>query len=179
MWNVVSLDGFFEGPKKWDLEFHDYVWGDELHALSLEQLHDADAILYGRVTYEGMYAYWSKAKGETADLVNAIPKVVFSRTLQNAEWTNSTLVHDDAVAEVKRLKSAPGRNLYVFGSADLSATLIEHDVFDEYRLCVAPVLLGAGTPLFKSRSVPKRLSLAESRPLSTGGVILRYQSKSG
>ena len=67
MWNLMSLDGFFEGPTKWDLGFHDYAWGDELQALGLEQLHDADAILYGRVTYEGMAAYWSKAKGETAE----------------------------------------------------------------------------------------------------------------
>ena len=177
MWNVVSLDGFFEGPTKWDLAFHEYVWGDELQALSLEQLHGADAILYGRVTYEGMAAYWSKAKGQTADLMNAIPKVVFSRTLQKAEWNNTTLVQGDLVAEVKRLKSASGRNLYAFGSADLSATLIEHDLFDEYRLCVAPVLLRAGTPLFKPGSEPKPLSLIESRPLSTGGVILRYEPK--
>lgn len=179
MWNLVSLDGFFEGPKTWDLEFHDYAWCDELESLGLEQLRDADAILYGRVTYEGMAAYWPKAKGETADLMNAVPKVVFSRTLQKAEWNNTTLVHEDPVAEVKRLKSASGRNLYVFGSADLSATFIEHDLFDEYRLCVVPVLLGAGTRLFKPGREPKRLSLPESRPLSTGGVILRYQPKAG
>lgn len=177
MWNLVTLDGLFEGAKKWDLDFHEYAWGDELQALSLEQLNDADAILYGRVTYEGMAAYWSKAKGETAELMNAIPKVVFSRTLQHAEWNNTTLIRDDAAAEVKRLKSASGRKLFVFGSADLSASLIEHDLFDEYRLCLVPVLLRAGTPLFKPGSEPKRLSLSESRPLSTGGVLLHYRPK--
>jgi len=178
MWNLVSLDGFFEGPKKCDLEFHDYVWGDELQTLGLGQLHDADALLFGRITYEGMAAYWPKAKGETAELMNAVPKVVFSHTLDKAEWNNTTLVHDP-VAEVKRLKSASGRNLYVFGSADLAATLTEHDLFDEYRLCLVPVLLGAGTSLFKAGSEPKRLSLSEARPLSTGGVILRYKPNIG
>jgi dihydrofolate reductase len=121
MWNLVTLEGFFEGPKKWDLDWHEYVWGDELEQLSLEQGKSADALLFGRLTYEGMASYWSTATGAVADFMNSVPKVVFSRMLTKADWNNTRLVRDDAAGEVAKLKSAPERNLYVFGSADLSA----------------------------------------------------------
>ncbi|GAC1414358.1 MAG: dihydrofolate reductase family protein [Gemmatimonadaceae bacterium] len=172
MWNLVSLDGLFEGPKKWDLDWHEYVWGDELEQLSLEQGKSADALLFGRVTYEGMAAYWSTAKGAVAEFMNSVPKVVFSTTLAKADWNNTRLVRENAVSEVVKLKSAPGQNLYVFGSGDFSATLTDHDLFDEYRLCIVPVLLGAGTPLFKPGGERKRMKLRETRPLKSGGIIL-------
>jgi dihydrofolate reductase len=172
MWNLVTLEGFFEGPKKWDLDWHEYVWGDELEQLSLEQGKSADALLFGRVTYEGMAAYWSTAKGAVAEFMNAVPKVVFSRTLAKADWNNTRVVRENAASEVAKLKSAPGQNLYVFGSAHLSATLTQHDLFDEYRLCVVPVLLGAGTPLFKPANESKRMKVRETRTLKSGGVIL-------
>jgi dihydrofolate reductase len=172
MWNLVTLEGFFEGPKKWDLDFHEYVWGDELEQLSLEQGKTADALLFGRVTYEGMAAYWSTAKGAIADFMNSVPKVVFSRTLAKADWNNTRLVRENAEGEVAKLKTSSKQNLYVFGSAELSATLMQHDLFDEYRLCVVPVVLGAGTPLFKSDGQRKRMKLRETRALKSGGVIL-------
>jgi len=174
MWNLVSLDGYFEGAKKWDLCWHQYVWGEELERLALEQLESAGALLFGRVTYEGMASYWSTAKGEdnVAEFMNSVPKVVFWRTLTKADWNNTRLVRGDAVAEVKKLKSEGSKNLFVFGSADLSATFIESHLFDEYRLCVVPVLLGAGTPLFKPSKQRTRMKLRESRPLKSGGVIL-------
>jgi dihydrofolate reductase len=172
MWNLVTLEGFFEGPKKWDLDWHEYVWGDELEQFSLEQEKTADALLFGRVTYEGMAAYWSTAKGATADFMNSVPKVVFSRTLAKADWNNTRLVRDNAESEVAKLKKTSKQNLYVFGSAELSATLMQHDLFDEYRLCVVPVVLGAGTPLFKSDGERKRMKLRETRALKSGGVIL-------
>ena len=96
MWNLVTLEGFFEGPKKWDLDWLEYVWGDELEQLSLEQGKTADALLFGRVTYEGMAAYWPSAKGEVADWMNSVPKVVFSRTLAKADWNNTRLVRGNA-----------------------------------------------------------------------------------
>lgn len=172
MWNLVTLEGFFEGPKKWDLDWHEYVWGDELEQFGLDQGRTADALLFGRVTYEGMAAYWSTAKGATAEFMNSVPKVVFSRTLGKADWNNTRLVRDDPAAEVAKLKNASGRNLFVFGSAELSATLMQHNLFDEYRLCVVPVVLGAGTPLFKPSAGRKRMTLRETRILKSGGVIL-------
>lgn len=175
MWNVVTLDGLFEGATKWDLAFHDTVWGDELHRFSIEQLGGADMILYGRVTYEGMAAYWSNAEGTVAEILNRIPKIVFSRTLERADWNNTRLVRD-AVPEVRRLKAENGGDILIFGSAELCASLMEHDLIDEFRLCIAPVLLGQGTPLFKGDG-QQQLRLTQTRPLETGGVLTFYRRK--
>jgi dihydrofolate reductase len=174
MWNLITLDGYFEGAKSWDLDWHESIWGEELEHLSIEQLHSADMLLFGRVTYEGMAAYWRTAEGEIAELMNSIPKVVFSRTLAQADWVNTTLVNDDAVAAVLGLKQHGDRNMFVFGSADLSATFVNESLFDEYRLALAPVILGTGKTLFGRNLARQRLKLLESRSLSSGGVILRY-----
>jgi len=174
MWNLVSLDGFFEGAKSWDLGWHESVWGDELERLSIDQLKSADMLLFGRVTYEGMAGYWPSAKGEVADRMNNIRKVVFSRTLEKASWNNTKLVKGNAAEEVAKLKEKNGKDLFIFGSANLSSTLMRHHLIDEYRLCLAPIVLGAGTPLFKASPETMKLKLIEARPLKSGGVILRY-----
>ena len=175
LWNAVSLDGFFEGTKSWDLAFHRYIWGEELERFSLEQLRSADRLLFGRVTYEGMAAYWQTAKGEVADFMNLLPKVVFSRTLERADWESTKLLKGDLVAEVRELKRQGNGNTFVFGSGNLSASLIEHGLFDEYRLAVTPVLLGRGRRMFGPIEKQLPLKLLEARPLSNGGVILRYE----
>jgi len=174
MWNIMTLDGYFEGNQNWDLSFHDSVWGQELEKLSLDQLHSADSLIFGRVTYEGMAAYWIKAEGEIADLMNRIPKVVFSKTLKSAEWNNTTLISENAADEIKKLKVKSGKDLYVFGSANLSETFINDNLFDEYRIGIAPVILGSGRPLFRQANSPKNLSLVSTQQLSTGEVILKY-----
>jgi len=175
MWNALTLDGYFEGAKSWDLDWHNSIWGEELERLSIEQLHSADRLLFGRVTYEGMAAHWRTAQGEVADLMNNIPKVVFSRTLERPDWANTTLVKENVVAAVRDLKKQGERNVFVFGSANLSETLINNDLFDEYRLAIAPVVLGKGTPLFGRSPGRHKLKLLEARPLTSGGVILRYE----
>lgn len=175
MWNLITLDGYFEGEKNWDLPWHEKVWGEELERFSLEQLESAHALLFGRVTYEGMAAYWQTAQGNIADYMNSLPKVVCSRTSQTAAWNNTTLVKDDVVGEVARLKQQGNGNIYVFGSANLSKTLMSAGLFDEYRLGIAPVIYGKGRLLFGDGLKPQELKLLESRPLSSGCVILRYQ----
>jgi dihydrofolate reductase len=175
LWNAVSLDGFFEGEKSWDLAFHRHIWGEELERFSVEQLRSADRLLFGRVTYEGMAAYWKTATGEVADFMNRLPKVVFSRTLRQADWENTKLAKGDLVAEVRELKRHGDGNTFVFGSGNLSASLVEHGLFDEYRLAVAPVLLGRGRPLFGPVEKQLPLKLLEARTWSNGGVILRYE----
>lgn len=132
-------------------------------------------LLFGRVTYEGMASYWPSQKGEIADFMNTIPKIVFSRTLEKAEWSNTRLMRGDAAPEVSRLKRQPGGNLTIFGSAQLCSTLTEHGLIDEYQLGVVPVVLGRGTPLFKPRPNRMRLTLIEARPTKSGCVILRYR----
>lgn len=174
MWNVMTLDGYFEGNQNWDLSFHNVVWGEELEQLSIEQLNATDYLVFGRVTYEGMAAYWTQEKGEIADLMNGIPKLVFSKTLKSADWHNTTLISENASAEIQKLKEQGGKDMYVFGSANLSETFINDDLFDEYRICIAPVLLGSGQPLFRQGIAPKNLSLVSTQQLTTGGVILKY-----
>ena len=175
MWNLVTLDGFFEGPKSWELDWHDSVWGDELEKYSIEQSKSTGMLLFGRVTYEGMASYWSSEKGEIADFMNTIPKIVFSKTMKKAEWNNTTLVKGNALEEVAKLKRQSGKNMFVFGSANLSSTLLEHDLFDEINLALAPVILGRGNPLFKASPDRLKMKLLEARPLKSGGVILRYE----
>jgi dihydrofolate reductase len=175
MWNLMTLDGVFEGAKSWDLDFHQSVWGDELERLSIEQLQSADGLLFGRTTYEGMAAYWQTAKGEVADFMNGLPKVVVSRTLERAEWHNTKLIKENVGAEIEKLKQQGQKSIFVFGSANLSATLTQHNLFDEYRIAIAPVVLGRGTPLFSQNLTRLNLKLLDSRTLSNGCVILRYE----
>ncbi|HEX9566345.1 MAG TPA: dihydrofolate reductase family protein [Thermoplasmata archaeon] len=179
MWNLVTLDGFFEGPKSWEIDWHDTVWGEEMEQYAIQQSKSTGALLFGRVTYEGMASYWPTQKGEIADFMNTIPKVVFSRTLKKADWNNTRLVKESVVEEVIKLKKEPGKPLFVFGSADLSSTLLKHGLFDELDLALTPLLLGHGNPLFKTNSDRIKMKLLEARPLKSGGVILRYQPERG
>lgn len=175
MWNMVTLDGNFEGPKSWEIDWHEYVWGEELEQFSIEQSRSVGMLLFGRVTYQGMASYWTTAHGEIADFMNSIPKIVFSRTLEKAEWNNTRLVKGNAADEVATLKRQPGKDLFIFGSANLSATLARHGLIDEYRLGLTPVVLGGGNPLFKPSPERMKLKLVDARPLTSGCVILRYQ----
>jgi dihydrofolate reductase len=174
VWNAMTLDGYFEGRTPWDLGFHETVWGDELEAFSLEQGQEIGTLLFGRRTYEGMADYWTKATGAVADMMNSVEKAVATRTLEAADWNNTRLLKGDAVDAVKGLKAETGKDIYVFGSADLLASLLKAGLVDEYRVCVAPVVLGAGNPLFKPQDGAIGMRLASARPLKTGGVILTY-----
>lgn len=173
-WNLVTIDGYFEGRKSWDIDWHNYVWGEELEEFALEQSKSTDMLLFGRVTYEGMAAYWPSEKGEIADFMNNTPKVVFSKTLKQADWKNTRVMRENASEEVARLKQQPGKNLAIFGSAKLSSTLMKDGLIDEYQLGLTPILLGGGNPLFKPGE-RMNLKLVEARPLKSGCVILRYQ----
>jgi len=177
MWNIITLDGYFEGNKNWDLSFHEIVWGQELEKISIEQLKSADFLVFGRITYEGMASYWKTEEGEIAELMNKIPKLVFSRTLKSADWNNSTVVNGNASAEISRLKHQGDRNMYVFGSANLSETFINDNLFDEYRIGISPVISGRGRPLFRTGISSRKLALVSSQRLSTGGVILTYTTE--
>ena len=175
MWNVITLDGYFEGEKNWDLSFHDTIWGPETERFSLDQLNTAGYLIFGRVTYEGMAAYWQTAKGTIADLMNKLPKIICSRTLDAADWNNSILIKENVAREIALLKEKSDKDLYVFGSANLSETFINKNLFDEYRICIAPVIAGKGRPLFSKGIAERTLSLISAQPLMTGGVILSYK----
>lgn len=174
MWSLMSLDGFIEGPGR-DISWHADIWGEELEALSKETGWRAGALVFGRITYELMANYWPTATGEIADYMNGLPKFVFSRSLKSVDWANAILLRGDPAEEVAELKRAPGKDIFVFGSADLSATLIEAALIDEYRIGLSPLFLGDGGRLFKPMPEKRKLKLIDSHPHSTGVIILRYE----
>jgi dihydrofolate reductase len=176
MWNIITLDGYFEGEKNWELPFLEIVWGSEMERFSLEQLSSTSYLVFGRITYEGMAAYWKTAEGEIADFMNNLPKIVCSKTLNSADWNNSILIKENVANEIAALKAKSNKDMYVFGSANLCETLIREDLIDEYRIAIAPVIAGKGRYLFPKGLPEKKLSLISSQPLMTGGVILKYKS---
>ncbi|MBB3608238.1 dihydrofolate reductase family protein [Rhizobium sp. BK602] len=175
IWNLMTLDGYFEGTKPWDLDFHMLAWGDELERYATELGQESDLLIFGRKTYEGMAAYWPTAT-ETPDIagyMNGIAKIAASRTMTSADWNNTRVVAD-IVSEVRTLKDEPGKTIFVFGSAEVTNVLLKAGLVDEIRLCLVPVVLGAGNPHFKPASEQRPMKLIDSRPLKTGAVILRY-----
>ena len=174
LWEVVTLDGYYDGVEPWSLDFHLTVWGDELEAFSLEQAEDVGTLLFGRRTHEGMAAYWSSETGPIADFMNSVEKVVASRSRKEPGWTNARMLDGELAAAVETLKHEEGRDIYVFGSGELAGELMRENLVDEIRLCLAPVTLGAGKALFPA-GMPGTFSLTECRRLQTGGVILFYE----
>jgi dihydrofolate reductase len=174
VWNMMTLDGYFEGSKPWEIDWHEYVWGEELERFSLDQAQEVGTLLFGRKTYEGMAGYWSTTTGEVAEFMNNVPKVVFSNTLETAGWNNTRLVKGVAEEEVARLKQEPGKDLFIFGSADLTGSLTKQGLIDEYRIGLNPLVLGGGAPMFKTSGERMRLKLLEARPMRSGVVLLRY-----
>ncbi|MBM7044560.1 MULTISPECIES: dihydrofolate reductase family protein [Rhizobium] len=176
VWNLMTLDGYFEGTKPWDLDFHMLAWGDELERYATELGREGDLLIFGRKTYEGMAAYWPTATGtaEIAAYMNGIAKIAASRTLDKAEWNNTRVVGDIA-AEVRKLRQGPGKTMFVFGSAEVTDVLLKAGLVDEMRICLVPVVLGGGNPHFKPAAEQRPMTLIDSRPLKTGAVILRYE----
>ncbi len=174
-WNMLSLDGYFEGAKSWDVEWFHLFFNKELEAFSIEQLRQAGALLFGRTTYEGMAAFWKTATGEVANFMNSLPKIVVSKTLKIVDWSNARLLNGDAVAEVRALKAQGSKTICVFGSGKLCASLFEAGLFDEVRIGLIPMILGSGTTLFGRNLERTKMKLLEARPLENGCVILRYE----
>jgi dihydrofolate reductase len=177
VFNMVSLDGYFEGPNR-NIDWHNV--DEEFNQFAIEQTSAVSALLFGRVTYELMASYWPTPAAaandpEIAGLMNRLPKVVFSKSLQEADWNNTRLVRDGIAGEIQALKLAPGGDIALFGSANLMSTLIQLDLVDEYRILVNPIALGTGTPLFQNIHAPLKLRLVKSRPFRSGNVLLCYQ----
>ncbi|MGH9200810.1 MAG: dihydrofolate reductase family protein [Vicinamibacterales bacterium] len=176
----VSLDGVMEAPGGGE-DFKHAGWtfkisrGEEGDKFKLEETLGSEALLLGRVTYQGFAAAWPSRKGEFADRFNSMPKYVVSSTLEKAEWNNSTVLKGDMVEEVSRLRRESTGNIVVHGSAQLVQALIEHDLVDELHLMVFPVVLGTGKRLFGDTSDKKRLRLTDSKTVGDGVVILIFQ----
>jgi dihydrofolate reductase len=166
----MSLDGVMEEPR-WTFKY----WNDEIAKFKGEESSASDALLLGRVSYEGFAAAWPESKDEGAEYFNSVRKYVVSKTLEEPlEWNNSTLIKDNIVQEITNLKQQNGKDITVHGSATLVQTLMQHDLVDRYRLLVYPVVVGKGKRLFKE-GIPATLKLLESRSFSSGVVALVYE----
>lgn len=178
----VSLDGVFEDPGGgekskyggWSNQF----WNEEAAKFKFDELFASDALLLGRVTYEGFAKAWPTMKDEAgfADRMNSIPKYVVSTTLKEPSWNNSRLIKENVPEEVSKLKQQPGMDILVAGSAGLAHTLMQHNLVDEYRLLVHPVILGGGKRLFQEGLEKQILRPVDTKRFSSGIVLLTYQT---
>jgi len=169
----VTLDGVMEEPGQWSFPF----WNDEAAQFKSDELFASDALLLGRVTYQGFAAAWPTMTdtGEFGEKMNSMPKYVASTTLEEVAWNNSRLIKGNVVEEVSALKRQPGQDILVAGSGVLVHTLMQHDLIDEYRLMVHPIILGSGKRLFRDGGAMKTLKLVETKTFSSGIVVLTYQ----
>jgi dihydrofolate reductase len=174
----ISLDGVVEGPGPGDdFELAGWTmpyWDDEIAKFVQAGMNASDALLLGRVTYQGFAAAFASGTEGDAETMNSFPKYVVSTTLEAAEWNNSTLIKGNVVEEVAKLKQQPGRDIAISGSGELVHTLLQHDLIDELNLLVYPVVLGRGKRLFKDGSM-LTLKLVQAKASSSGVVLLTYQ----
>ena len=179
--NLVTLDGFFAGPNG---ELDWFIVDEEGKKDANDLLSKVDAILFGRVTYQLLADYWpaaatnpstSKSDLEIADKMNNLPKIVFSKTLQEVKWNNSRLVKENIAEEISKMKQQPGKDMVIFGSGSIVTTFTQLGLIDEYRILVNPVVLGNGKPLFTGINDKQNLKLLKTKVLGSGIVILYYQ----
>jgi dihydrofolate reductase len=177
---LVTLDGVIQDPGGFQ-ELDEGGWGNrhfdaEAQSYALEHLRESDAFVCGRITYEVFKEFWPQVKeGEYAQTLNRMPKFVASKTLTEPLDWNATLLKGDVADAVADLKQQEGRDIVMYGSASLMATLIHHDLIDEYRIWIHPLVIGTGTRLFGGGVPTRSLELVEARQFSTGVVILTYQ----
>jgi class 3 adenylate cyclase len=178
----VTLDGVIEGPGHDEHRDGKNAWAlrgtsEEQQRYKIDELFAADALLLGRVTYQIFAAFWPTAPRDEgfADKMNSVEKYVVSRTLRRADWKNTSIVRGNLAEEIPKLKQQPGSDILIFGSADLVNSLMKHDLIDEYRLMVFPVVLGSGKRLFRDESDTTHLQLVGTRAFRSGVVLLTYQ----
>src|SRR5438093_5106701 len=173
----LTLDGVFEEPGNWSFDY----WNEESMQYKRDELFSSDVQLLGRVTYEGFAKAWPTMPdtGDFGERMNSMPKYVVSTTLTKAEWQNSTIISKKIVEEIQKLKEQPGQNILVAGSGKLVHTLMQHNLVDEFRCMLYPVVLGSGKRLFPEGTEKLKLTLMETKAFKTGMVILHYQPSSG
>jgi class 3 adenylate cyclase len=179
-----TLDGVIEAPGHEEHRDGRNAWAlaltsEDMQEYAAEQLLEVDALLLGRVTYQIWAAFWPLATDVfLGERINALPKYVVSNTLTEASWNNSRVISGHIPAEIAKLKHGPGGDILVSGSADLVGLLLEHDLIDELRIMLYPVVLGSGKRLFRDRAETEHLRLVGTRTFDSGVVLLRYQPSS-
>jgi dihydrofolate reductase len=179
---MVSVDGYFEGPN-YDLSWHNV--DAEFNAFAHEQnVGPIGTLLFGHRTYDLMASVWPTSQGmtmdpETAKFMNETPKIVASHMPFVAEWENTTVLSEDVFGEIERMKAMPGKDIAIFGSNELCVSLMEKDLVDEFRIMIAPVALGAGSPLFTGLTKKVKLKLDKTREFKSGNVLHYYSLLKG
>ncbi len=177
LFDMVTLDGFFEGPNR-EIDWH--TVDEEFNEFAIQQLETIDLLLFGRITYELMASYWPTPAAIHDDPIvakkmNNIAKVVYSTTLTSVPWSYTRLIRKKTIRETEHLKKHDGRDMAVFGSAILANSLLDAGLVDEIRLMVAPIVLGRGRPFFGEGGEKRPLKLTGSRTFGNGNVLLTYQ----
>lgn len=175
--NLMSLDGFFEGVNR---EIDWFTVDESFFEYARELLNETDTILFGRVTYQMMAAFWPNAVDQDAAIthkMNHLHKIVFSKTLKKADWNNAALAKNNLSKEIKKLKEQQGKGIVIFGSGTIVNQLTQLGLIDEYRIIVNPLLLGKGNPMFKGIDDTIHLKLLDTKVLKNGVVILYYKIK--
>ena len=173
---MTSLDGYHEGPNH-ELDWHNV--DDEFNRFAIQQTGEADLLVFGRITYEMMAAYWPTPEAAETDpaiaaMMNGLPKIVVSRTLDRADWANTRIVREDVPAALADLKRQPGKDIFIFGSSNLTASLLRSGLVDELRIIVNPVVLGGGHPVLQTADRTS-MKLLGSRTFDSGNVLLCYE----
>jgi dihydrofolate reductase len=177
VFNLVTLDGYFEGPKR-DISWHNV--DAEFNEYAIDMLNSVDTLLFGRVTYDLMAGFWPtpdaiKNDPIVAGKMNSLPKVVFSKTLKKTEWDNTRLVKNNIEEEIKIMKNQAGKDIALLGSGSIMSELAQRGLVDEYRIMVNPLILGEGNLLFKGITKRIPMKLIKTRTFRNGNVLLYYQ----
>lgn len=179
----ITLDGFMAGPEC-ELDWHFSRWNNEMAELASRQLSEADTIMLGAITYKAMASYWPMQATNMAyprndvpfaDMMNSYTKIVFSDSIKHSYWNNSIILNGTMSDEVKRLKSEPGKDMIIYGSGQMIASLQPLDLIDEYHLWIHPVILGKGKPLFRDPNHTLTLELFKTHTFKTGVIVLYYR----
>ncbi|MDE3230232.1 MAG: dihydrofolate reductase [Chloroflexota bacterium] len=177
--NMISIDGYYAGPND-EIDWHNV--DAEFNEMAAEMLDSVDTLVFGRVTYDLMASYWPTPAGiaddpTIASKMNALGKVVFSRTLSAVDWNGARLAQSALADEIARLKAEPGKDMVIFGSGTIVTQLTQLGLIDEFRLYVSPVILGAGKSLFAGVTGRPPLRLVSARAFDSGNAMLVYVTK--
>lgn len=177
VFNLTSLDGYYEGPNR-EIDWHHV--DEEFNSFSIEQLNNADTLIFGRVTYELMANYWPTPAATTNDPIvaskmNSLPKIVVLKTLSKADWQNTRLIKVNFIEEISKLRKQSSKDNFIFGSSDLLISFMQYGLIDEYRIMVNPVILGEGKPIFKGLQKRVELKFIKTKLFKSGSVLIYYE----